>query len=317
MPKLLYPTSLALDIPSLEGFPTITLHPYDVKHPIPDTLTDAEILITWANSAQNLTDAASRLRNLKWIQSLAAGPNDVLNAGFDTKKIKITTGSGLHDFTVAEHTLGLLLNAARKFYEMRDFQLRCEWPQHLGGPLPDRPRGSFTSLRDANVLIWGFGNIAKRLVPSLRALGANVKGVARSRGVREGVEVVSQRDGLEEELRRTDALVMILPGDESTRNALDAERLGLLPNHAWVVNVGRGTSVDEDALVSALNAGEIGGAALDVFVQEPLPKESKLWSAKNCIVSPHAAGGRPQGAEALITANLRSYLAGQTLRNEI
>ncbi|KAH7113728.1 glyoxylate reductase [Dendryphion nanum] len=314
--KLLYPTSLTLKTSLLEGFST-ALIPYDVKSAIPEEHTDADILITWANSASNLQDASKRLTNLKWIQSLAAGPNDVLNAGFDAKKITVTTGSGLHDKTVAEHTLGLLLTAARKFHLMRDDQLQNKWPGHLGGPQPDRPKGAFTTLRDANVTIWGFGNIAKALVPSLLALGANVKGVARSQGVRDGIEVYSE-DKLAEILKETDALVMILPGSDSTNNALNAERLKLLPNHAWVVNVGRGTAIDEEALYNALEKEEIGGAALDVFVQEPLPENSKLWKVKkNLVLSPHAAGGRPQEAEELIAWNLRRFLAGQELKNVI
>lgn len=272
--------------------------------------------MTWTNTAANLSDAAKRLTNVKWIQSLAAGPNDVLGAGFDSSKIRITTGSGLHDHTVAEHALGLLLNAARRFYEMRDYQLQSKWPQHLGGPQPDRPKGKFTSLRDANVLIWGYGNIAKSLAPHLTGLGAQVRGIARSAGVRNGVEVYGE-DKLPELLPKTDALVMILPGSDSTKHALNAERLKLLPNHAWIVNVGRGTSVDEDALVEALENSQIGGAALDVFDKEPLPGSSKLWKAPNVIVSPHAAGGRPQGAEVLIAENLRRFQAGQDLKNII
>ncbi len=102
-----------------------------------------------------------------------------------------------------------------------------------------------------------------------------------------------------------------------TRHALDADRLARLPRHAWVVNVGRGTTVDEDALAAALEAGRLGGAALDVFATEPLPADSPLWTAPNCVVSPHAAGGRPQGAEALIAENLRRCLAGQPLRNVV
>jgi phosphoglycerate dehydrogenase-like enzyme len=313
--KLLYPTSLALDVKALEGF-SVSLHPYDVKQPIPDDLTDAEVLITWANSASNLSSAAQRMPNLQWIQSLAAGPNDVLAAGFDPSRLTITTGSGLHDHTVAEHTLALLLSAARKLHDMRDHQLRTTWPAHLGGPQPDRPADAFTTLRDARVLVWGFGNIAKALAPLLRALGAHVTGVARAAGVRDGVPVVAE-DALADVLPRTDALVMILPASDATRHALDARRLALLPRHAWVVNVGRGTTVDEDALVRALNDGALGGAALDVFAQEPLPRESGLWGAKNCIISPHAAGGRPQGAEELIAGNLRRFLAGQPLKNVI
>lgn len=311
--KLLYPTSLKLDTQSIEGF-SVSLHPYDVKKPLPEELVDAEILVTWANSADNLKDAAGRMKKIQWIQSLAAGPNDVINAGFDTSKILLTTGSGLHDHTVAEHALALLLNAARRFYEMRDFQLQSKWPAHLGGPQPDRPAGAFTTLRDARVLIWGFGNIAKALTPHLTGLGATVRGVARHAGVRDGIEVYSE-DKLAELLPETDALVMILPGSASTRHALNKERLGQLPKHAWVVNVGRGTTVDEDALVDALEKGDVGGAALDVFETEPLPSASRLWKAPNVIVSPHAAGGRPQGAETVIADNLRRFLAGQKLKS--
>lgn len=313
--KLLYPTSLALDAQSIEGF-SVALHAYDVKQPIPAEHADADVLVTWANSPDNLRDAASRLTKLRWIQSLAAGPNDVLNAGFDTSKIAVTTGSGLHDHTVAEHTLGLLLTAARRFHEMRDAQLQSTWPAHLGGPQPDRPAGAFTTLRDARVLIWGFGNIAKALTPHLVGLGARVTGVARRAGVRDGIEVYGE-ESLPKLLAETDALVMILPGSESTRHALNAERMKQLPKHAWVVNVGRGTSVDEEALANALDAGELGGAALDVFEVEPLPESSRLWKTRGVFVSPHAAGGRPQGAEALIADNLRRLIAGQELRNKI
>ncbi|KAI5458994.1 hypothetical protein BGZ63DRAFT_390095 [Mariannaea sp. PMI_226] len=315
MVKLLYPTSLKLDVASLDGF-SVTLVPYDVKQLIPEEHVDADILVTWTNTAENLKDAASRLTNLRWIQSLAAGPNDVLSAGFDTSKIIITTGSGLHDFTVAEHTLGLLLNAARRFYEMRDYQLQNKWPQHLGGPQPDRPAGAFTTLRDARVLVWGFGNIAKTLTPHLVGLGSKVQGVARKAGVRNGIQIYGE-ESLPELLPETDALVMILPGSDSTRHALNAERLKLLPKHAWVINVGRGTAIDEAALADALEKREIGGAALDVFEVEPLPESSRLWKAPNVVVSPHAAGGRPQGSEALIADNLRRFMAKQELKNII
>ncbi|KAL6408991.1 D-isomer specific 2-hydroxyacid dehydrogenase [Ilyonectria robusta] len=311
--KLLYPTSLKLDVASIDGF-SVALQPYDVKAPIPEEHIDAEVLVTWTNSADNLKDAAARMTKLRWIQSLAAGPNDVLAAGFDTAKITVTTGSGLHDHTVAEHTLGLLLTAARRFYEMRDYQLQAKWPAHLGGPQPDRPAGAFTTLRDARVLVWGFGNIAKALTPHLIGLGADVRGVARAAGVRNGIQIYGE-DSLAELLPQTDALVMILPGSDSTRHALNAERLKQLPKHAWVVNVGRGTAIDEAALTSALEKREIGGAALDVFEVEPLAESSGLWKAPNVVISPHAAGGRPQGSEALIADNLRRFMSSQQLKN--
>ena len=312
--KLLYPTSLVLDTGLLAGF-AVSLHPYDVTVPLPSEHHDADILVTWGNSAAMLEDAAKHLQNLTWVQSLAAGPNDVLGVGFPDR-VTVTSGSGLHDHTVAEHALGLLLNAARRFYEMRDFQRQRRWPGHLGGLQPDRPEGDFRSLQGANILVWGFGNIARTLAPTLRSLGSHVWGVARSAGVRDGTEVFAE-SALPNLLPETDALLMILPGSDATQGALSGERLALLPPHAWVVNVGRGTTVDEDALVRALQAGELGGAALDVFETEPLPETSPLWNTPNLIVSPHAAGGRPQGAEGLIADNLRRFLAGQPLRNVV
>ena len=225
--KLLYPTSVKLDVKSLEGF-GLSLHPYDVYQPIPEDLIDAEILVTWDNT--NLPDAAKRMRNLRWIQSLAAGPNEVLAAGFPSN-ITVTAGTNLHDEMVTEHALALLLSAARRLHEMRDYQNQGKWPGHLGGALPDRPKGSFTSLKGANVLVWGMGNIGRKLAPHLRALGANVRGVGLYEEILDGIQVQTNA-ALPDLLPHTDALLMILPGSKATWHALNAERLALLPKHA-------------------------------------------------------------------------------------
>ncbi|KAM3560398.1 hypothetical protein ARSEF4850_003684 [Beauveria asiatica] len=312
--KLLYPTSIKMDLAAaLHDQPSVQLVAYDPAALIPDAHLDAVVLVAWANTAANLQHAAAHMPALRWVQSLAAGPNDVLAAGFDRARVTVTSGSGLHNRPVAEHALGLLLNAARRFYEMRDYQVRKEWAGHLRGD-PTLPGYMFSSLRNANVVIWGYGNIAKTLAPHLQALGATVRGVARNAGVRDGVEVFAE-DKLPELLRAADALVMILPGSDATRHALNAERLAYLREHAWVVNVGRGTSVDEAALVDALEKRQIGGAALDVFEEEPLPSSSKLWDAPNLILSPHAAGNRPLGSEVLVAENLKLFQQGKTLTN--
>lgn len=310
--KLLYPNSIKLDVKSLEGF-GVSLHRYDVLKPVPEDLIDAEILVTWVN--KNLPDAAKRMHNLRWVQSLWAGPNDELSAGFAPNVI-VTAGTNLHDETVAEHALALLLSAARRLYEMRDYQTQRKWPAHLGGPLPDRPKGSFTSLKGANILIWGMGNIGRKIAPHLVGLGANVRGVGLYEEIIDGIQVQTN-SALPKLLPETDAVIMILPGSKATFKVLNAERLALLPKHAWVINVGRGVCVDEDALAQALVKGNIGGAALDVFHTEPLPASSPLWKAPNLIMSPHAAGGRPRYSEALIAENLRRFLAGQPLKNDV
>ncbi|KAL2209350.1 hypothetical protein CC79DRAFT_1305677 [Sarocladium strictum] len=309
-PKVLYPCNIQLDIDSLVGY-NINLVSYEPKDPIPEQHHDAVVLITWMT--KHLSDAAKQLKSLRWIQALAAGVDDILSAGFDRKRVTITTGGGTHDVMVAEHTLAMILSCCRRMYEMRDYQNRLEWPAHLGGAYP---AGKFKTLRDQQVLIWGFGGIAKTLAPHLQLLGAKVRGVARSAGVRDGIEVFTE-DKLPELLGQTDCLIMILPSSPATIDALNATRIASLPDHAWIINVGRGVSVDEEALADALEGGKLGGAALDVFKTEPLPKESRLWKAPNLLLSPHAAGGRPEGCTDLIAENMRMFLAGRALKNAV
>jgi len=118
-------------------------------------------------------------------------------------------------------------------------------------------------------------------------------------------------------LPTADVLVNILPTAASTDRALDARRLALLPRTAWLVNVGRGSTVDEDALVDALRGGGLAGAALDVTRTEPLPVDSPLWDLPNVLITPHAAGGRPLGAAALIIANAQALRRSEPLTNVV
>ena len=311
--KLLYPTSTELDLSALPH--DVDAHPYEVDQNLPAEFEDADVLVVWGNTPEMLADAAQRLTNLKWIQSLAAGPDKVLGAGF-APEVTVTSGSGLHDRTVAEHALGLLLVAARRFHEMRDAQREGRWPDELGGVQPVKPKGDFRTLEDANITLWGFGSIAQTLAPYLAMLGAKVTGVARSEGERAGFPVRKEAD-LSALLPQTDALVMILPSTQETKHALSREQLDQLPPHAWLINVGRGDTVDEAALVNALQEKKIAGAALDVFETEPLPEDSPLWDLANVFISPHAAGGRPRGAADLIVENVKRFLAGEALENVI
>jgi len=164
--------------------------------------------------------------------------------------------------------------------------------------------------------VWGFGSIAQALAPHLELLGATVTGVASTAGDRAGFPVIAA-DDVAAALPVTDLLIGILPSTPGTRHAISAEVLALLPPHAWVVNVGRGSTLDERALVEAVRAGRLGGAALDVFETEPLPADSPLWQEPNILISPHAAGGRPTGAPELIMENLTALLAGRPLRNVV
>lgn len=310
--KLLLPTSAPVELPAIDGVEYIE---YDIEQPIPAEHHDAEALVAWGNSDAQLQDAAKNLTRVRWVQTLAAGPDQAVNAGFAPGAI-ITSGRSLHSVTVAEHALALTLAAARSLHTLVRAQLGHRWAGELGGRQPAYDPNRFTTLRGAHVVVWGFGSIAQTLAPLLTALGARVTGVARSGGERDGYPVVAEAD-IRELLPSADVLIMILPGTPATTRILDAEKLALLPAHAWLVNVGRGITVDEAALAAALRAGELGGAALDVTEVEPLPVSSELWDLPNLILTPHSAGGRPIGADQLIAENLRALLAGHTLTNVV
>ncbi|PFG39992.1 phosphoglycerate dehydrogenase-like enzyme [Georgenia soli] len=308
--KILLPDTMPLD-PSLpDGVSSVV---YDATAPVPEEHLDADALVVWGNRQADLAAVAGRMPNLRWVQTLAAGPDSVLSAGFPDEVV-VTSGVGLHDATVTEHALALTLALLRRLPQSAAAQREHRWADEIGGLQPLRPDGAVTSLIGARVLVWGFGNIGRTLAPLLRGLGAEVRGVARSAGPRDGFDVIAE-DDLTAELARTDVLVMILPATPQTERALDADRLAALPRHAYVVNVGRGTTVDEDALAEALRAGAIAGAAVDVTAVEPLPADSPLWDLPNLVITPHAAGGRPVGADELIAANLAALRAGEPLRN--
>jgi phosphoglycerate dehydrogenase-like enzyme len=315
--KILVPGNVPFDsAPALDD-PADLVVPYVMRDPIPDQDLDADVLVTWASPPRVLEDAARRLTGLRWVQTLTAGPDAALAAGFAPDVI-VSSGRGLHDSTVAEHTLALVLASVRRIDRSLAAQRKHVWDHGLGKDQASAEAGRTFTLDGAHVAIWGFGSIAARLAPLLAALGAQVTGVAGSAGERAGFPVVAD-DDLPRLLPTTDVLISLLPATPATHHALDAATLALLPAHARFVNVGRGATVDESALVAALESGALAGAALDVTETEPLPADSPLWGAPNVIITPHVAGGRPQHAKEFLTDQVRAWKRGgeAALRNVV
>lgn len=298
------------DEPALPaGATALRYHP---GSPLPDGAGEAEVVVVWTLDAASLA-ALAALPKVRLVQTLAAGPDAVLAAGFGPD-VLIASGRGLHDGPVAEHTLALTLALVRRLPAMRRAQDEHRWATELGGAQPLHPDGPVTTLLDARVTVWGFGSIGLRLAGLLTSLGARVTGVATHAGERGGFPVVAH-DELDAVLSRTDVLVGLLPATAATRHAVDAHVLDLLPDGAYVVNAGRGATLDEAALLAAVRSGHLGGAALDVFETEPLPADSPLWDEPQVLVSPHGAGGRPIGAAELVADNVARLLAGSPIRN--
>ncbi|HEY0187187.1 MAG TPA: NAD(P)-dependent oxidoreductase [Cellulomonas sp.] len=313
MTTVLLPSTLPLSLTPPPGVRTAT---YDVHRPIPAELADSEVLVIWGNPAEQMADAARRMDRLRWVQTLTSGADAVLAAGFGPQ-VRVTSGRGLHDGPVAEHTLALVLALARGLPDLVRAQQQHRWTGLPGGIEPEpytATHRTFLTLDGAQVLIWGFGSIAGRLAPLLTALGAQVTGVASRAGERGGYPVVAaeQVDAL---LPGTDLLIGILPATPATRRVLGPAVFDRLPSHAHLVNVGRGATLDSGALLAAVRDGRIAGAALDVFETEPLPEGSPLWDEPRILVSPHIAGGRPIGADALLSRNLAAFVQDGPLHN--
>lgn len=290
--------------------------PFDPSRPLAPHMLDADAAVVEGIVGAGLTELARSATRLSWVQALAAGPDGLLRAGF-APHVQLTSGRGFHDKTVAEHTVAVTLAAILRLPDLVHAQDRGEWAHDEFGPWRPLHRPERTStLIGANVLIWGFGSIGQTIAPILTALSAHVRGVANTAGVRSGYEVHAVAD-LPALLPGTDVLIMVLPTDPSTDHALNAERLALLKPSALVVNVGRGSTVDEQALAAALRAGTIAGAVIDVARVEPLPADSELWAAPNLLITPHMAGGRPVGAGELINRNIEHLRRGEPLENLI
>ncbi len=312
--KILVPDTIELDLTDLtsSGDEIVV---YEVDKAIPGEHRDAEVLVVWRNTSDNLSDAARAMPGLRLVQTLAAGPDSVLAAGFaDT--VAITSGRSLHDGPVAEHALALILAAVRRLDVLMESQKSGTWNQPYNAEQSNPATEQLYTLDGAKVTIWGFGSIAGRLAPLLAALGAEVTGVASSKGERYGFPVVAA-DGFAEVLRSTDVLISILPATPETTDALNDEVLRQLPASAVFVNVGRGATVDEGALLAALREGRLRAAALDVTRIEPLPADSELWSAPNLIITPHVAGNRPKGSAKLVLANISALKEGKPLTNQV
>ncbi|HEX2864378.1 MAG TPA: NAD(P)-dependent oxidoreductase, partial [Deinococcales bacterium] len=300
MSSLLVPESLPW---KLDDLPLEVIR-FDPRQPLNERALAADALLVWG-AGRDARDLLTRLPNLRWVQTFMAGVDSLLSPDV-SEGVLISNGKGLHDIPVAEHTVAMLLEGVRALHLYRDDQDEKRWNNRsqwarAGGP----EGGRLETLEDARVIILGFGSIGQAIAERLAPFGCSIVGVATAAGNRAGFPVVTDLDA---ELPSADVLINVLPHTPGTVRFLDARRFALMPPHAWFVNVGRGSAVDETALDDVLRAGRLGGAALDVFATEPLPQDSPLWTNPRVIVSPHVAGGGPgfpKRALALLAENAR------------
>ena len=255
--------------------------------------------------------ACAQSPTLRWLQMCSAGVEHVLE--FDLPDhVRICRGGGLWNRPVAEHALAMMLALTRRLPEAeRDRALRrWDFPAALQ---------RIDTLDGKRLLILGFGEIGVTLARLARAFDMQVTGLGRHRRSQDGFEVCG-RSELERVLPRADILAITLPGGRETSHMIGEAQLSLLPPGALLINVGRGTVVDSNALAGAIANGRLGGVGLDVTDPEPCPKDSPLWSFPNVIITPHVGGETPRWPDKvarLIERNLGRFLAGDPLAYEI
>lgn len=222
----------------------------------------------------------------------------------------LLTNSNGYGVTIAEHVVMVTLMLLRRMPEYEEVVRNRGWSNQL----PIR------SIRDNEFTVLGTGNIGVNVAERLRGMGAaRVIGLSRSGRAVPAFDEVYPISRLDEVLPKVKILVMALPGTAETIHILNRDRIALLPEDAYVINVGRGTAVEQEPLIEALNAGKLAGAALDVMDPEPLPKDHPLWNTRNLILTPHVSGNMTLGYTCDINVemfceDLANYAAGRPLK---
>ena len=244
---------------------------------IGDDFKDAEVIYGFGLK----TAAASK--DLKWLCVPSAGVDYLLKPGvFANRDCIITNSAGAYGVSIAEHIIMVSLMMMRQMNVIYKSSIQGIWANKL----PQR------SLKDCRITVLGTGDIGRNFAKRARAFDPkSIIGVNRSGRCDEGAfDRIAKIDEIDNVLKESELLVMCLPDTDETKGILSKERLALLPKGAYIVNVGRGSAIDEDALADRLESKDLSGAALDVFASEPLPENSRLWKIDNLIITPHVAG---------------------------
>jgi phosphoglycerate dehydrogenase-like enzyme len=257
-------------------------------------------------------EVASHAPNLRWVQSYGAGTAHLLAAGLVEAGIVLTSGAGVNATGIAEFAVARVLQHWKAFRTFDDFQSRRHWDHS-----PTR------ELAASTVGLIGLGAINGAVATRLQAFDVRVLATRRSAAPGDTAPAVDElypAADLHAMLRQCDAVVAAVPGTVETEQLMDAAAFAAMKPGAFFVNVGRGSLVDEAALLDVLRSGHLSGAALDVTVNEPMPADDPLWDAPNVYLSPHSAtagGSLWPNLLKLFCENLRRYLAGEELLNEV
>ena len=258
-----------------------------------------------------------RFKKLRWVEVTTAGytryDTPEFREAYRARGAAFTTASGVFADPCAQHVLAMMLAFGRQLLASHKDQLTDQSWHYVERRYDSR------LMTGQTVVLLGYGAIGRRLAELLAPFGMKIYAVRRSVRSEAGVHIIPE-EKISAVLPLADHVVNILPDNAETRNYVNARRLACFKPGAKYYNDGRGTTVDQGALMEALNTGRLAGAYLDVFDPEPLPPTHPLWTTKNCFVTPHTAGGRADQDEAIVKhflANLAAFTAGGAMADRV
>ena len=280
---------------------------------LPPELPDTDIFVGYSLRPQQLQLA----KKLKWLHSTAAGVMQLMYPELRESGIMVTNPSGIFSVPMAEHTMGLLIALARNFPDSVRHQDSSHWGQQDIWDQPQR----LTELNGRLLLIVGFGSIGRELARRARAFGLRIWGVTRSgKGDEALAEKIFPTSQLDEVLPQADYVVIAAPETHETFHLMNAVRIAKMKRGAHLINVGRGSLLDEAGLIRALESGALAGAAVDVTSIEPLPSDSPLWKAPHLFITPHTSAVSDRlwlRQSEILVQLLERWFDGRTLFNQV
>lgn len=251
---------------------------------------------------------------LRWFQCSYAGVDKFSDESlYHSHDVILTNSKGAYGTTIAEHMICVTLMMMRRFKPYMDNQNRKIW----------KALGDIDSITGSTAAVIGLGDIGSNYAMRLKAMGAYVKAVRNDKNKPSPyADEIYAPDEIERALKDADIVALSMPSTKDTEHTITRERLAMMKKGAYFINVGRGSAVDQDALVDALKSGQLKGAALDVFSHEPLESGDAIWDAPNLIITPHISGNTnlPLTRDNIInifTENMESYLKGEDLKNVV
>ncbi|MCU9614653.1 D-2-hydroxyacid dehydrogenase [Caldibacillus lycopersici] len=283
-------------------FPDLSFSFYKGMKELGDEIETAEILMTYG---EDLSDAIiEKAKALKWIMVMAAGVEKLPHEAIAKRNILVTNVRGVHKIPMGEFAIGYMLQYAKQSALFQTQQQEKIWNRNV----------TLRELYDHTLLVVGAGAIGSQIGKYAKVFGMKTIGINRSGNRVEEFDEVYPMEQLNEILPAADYIVSILPSTELTTGVFAKPQFSLMKNEAVFINMGRGSAVNEEDLIEALNNGELAHAFLDVFAQEPLPEDHPFWSSDKVTITPHLTGISrnylKRGLE-IFRRNLHMYLKGE------